>query len=72
MWRTSRATIEKCLANLGDYSLPPEAVHAIAESLKALLKRIEAAPKSTRWKLRSRVGDRVRWYDQPEENAVSN
>jgi len=72
LWRTSRATIEKCLANLGDYALPPDAVHAIAESLKALLKRIEAAPKSTRWKLRSRVGDRVRWYDQPEENAVSN
>jgi hypothetical protein len=36
------------------------------------LERIEAAPKSTRWRIRSRVGDRMRWYDQPEENAVSN
>jgi len=72
LWRTSKATIEKCLANLGDYSLPPDAERTIAESLQALLKRIEAAPKSTRWRIRSRVGDRMRWYDQPEENAVSN
>lgn len=72
LWRTSKATIEKCLANLGDYSLPADASRTIAESLRLLSKRIEAAPKSTRWKLRSRVGDRVRWYDRPEENAVSN
>lgn len=28
---------------------------------------IDAAPKSTKWKLRSRVGDRVPWYQEPEE-----
>lgn len=28
---------------------------------------IEAAPKSTRWKLRARIGDRVAWYQEPEE-----
>lgn len=28
---------------------------------------IDAAPKSARWKLRARVGDRVRWYREPEE-----
>jgi hypothetical protein len=28
---------------------------------------IEAAPKSTRWKLRARVGDRMTWYEEPEE-----
>jgi len=72
LWRTSKATIEKCLANIGDYSLPPDAERTIAETLKALLKRIEAAPKSTRWRIRSRVGDRMRWYAEPEENAVSN
>ena len=26
-----------------------------------------AAPKSVKWKLRSNVGDRVRWYELPEE-----
>ena len=33
----------------------------------ALRKAIEDAPKTTRWKMRARVGDRVKWYDEPEE-----
>lgn len=28
---------------------------------------IDVAPKSAKWKLRSRVGDRVAWYQEPEE-----
>jgi hypothetical protein len=27
----------------------------------------ETAPKSLRWKARAKVGDRVRWYEMPEE-----
>jgi len=29
--------------------------------------RMEAEPKSRRWRLRSQVGERVRWYQEPEE-----
>lgn len=72
LWRTSKATIEKCLANLASYSLPEDAASLIAERLQALWKRIDAEPKSNRWKLRSRVGDRMRWYDEPEETAAAN
>ncbi|MFI5168503.1 MAG: hypothetical protein ACHQQS_18005, partial [Thermoanaerobaculales bacterium] len=35
--------------------------------VEALRNAIEAAPKSTKWKLRSRVGDRMTWYEEPEE-----
>jgi len=28
---------------------------------------IDAAPKSARWRLRARVGERVPWYAEPEE-----
>jgi hypothetical protein len=28
---------------------------------------IDKAPKSTKWKLRDRVGDRMSWYEEPEE-----
>jgi hypothetical protein len=35
--------------------------------IAALRTAIEAAPKSTRWKLRARVGERVPWYTEPEE-----
>jgi hypothetical protein len=34
----------------------------------AVLRRaIDAAPKSMRWKMRSQVGDRMMWYQEPEE-----
>ena len=33
----------------------------------ALRAAIDAAPKSTRWRLRARVGDRMPWYELPEE-----
>ena len=35
--------------------------------IAALRRAIEDAPKSTRWKLRARVGDRQIWYQEPEE-----
>jgi hypothetical protein len=38
-----------------------------SEQIRALLAAIDQAPKSQRWRLRSRVGDRVRWYSEPEE-----
>jgi len=38
-----------------------------AAQIAALRKAIEDAPKSTKWKLRARVGERVAWYVEPEE-----
>ncbi len=35
--------------------------------LDELWTRIDAQPKSLKWKLRARVGDRVSWYQLPEE-----
>ena len=34
-----------------------------------LLELAQEAPKSVKWKLRSNVGERVRWYELPEEVA---
>jgi len=39
----------------------------VRTQLAALRDAIEAAPKSTRWKLRSKIGDRQQWYVEPEE-----
>jgi hypothetical protein len=35
--------------------------------IAALRAAIDEAPKSTRWKLRARVGERAAWYNDPEE-----
>jgi hypothetical protein len=33
----------------------------------ALRAAIDAAPKSARWKLRAQVGERIQWFEEPEE-----
>jgi hypothetical protein len=72
LWRTTKATVERCVANVGSYGLEPDAVERITVRLTSLWKRVDEAPKSTRWKLRSRVGDRVRWYEEPEEQTAQH
>jgi hypothetical protein len=71
LWRTSKATIERCQVNLAGYALDAAATELIAERLKSLGRQIDGAPKTARWRLRSRVGDRVRWYEEPEEHAAA-
>ena len=38
-----------------------------AAAVKTLSETLEQAPKSRRWKLRDRIGERKRWYELPEE-----
>jgi hypothetical protein len=45
---------------------PPE-LETIRGRIEQLEQAIEQAPKTGKWKLRARVGDRVRWYEDPEE-----
>lgn len=44
-----------------------DAGERVAERLGRLRTRLDSVPKSRGWKLRSRVGDRKRWYELPEE-----
>jgi hypothetical protein len=46
--------------------LPAEGVR-VGSRLAELRRRLEAAPKTRGWKLRAKVGRRVRWYELPEE-----
>ncbi len=67
LWRTCKGTIERCEADLERYDLDDDARRRIRERLTGLWQRIESAPKSGKWKRRSRLGDRKRWYQEPEE-----
>jgi hypothetical protein len=67
LWRTCKGTIERCLADLDRYGLDGPARDQIISRLSALWDRIEAEPKTSRWRRRSRLGERKRWYQEPEE-----
>jgi hypothetical protein len=45
----------------------PVASETIEQRLDQLWERIGAEPKSLKWRLRARVGDRMNWYELPEE-----
>ncbi len=66
-WRTLSANLSACLRLLPETILQAADRTRIATRLQAVERAVEQAPKSLRWRARSRVGDRVRWYEQPEE-----
>ena len=39
----------------------------IAEKLRKILQAVESAPKTLKWKMRAKVGRKVKWYQEPEE-----
>lgn len=65
-WRTVTRVLERVESyalGLGDF------VHAarVTASIGALRAAIDAEPKSARWRMRARVGEKKRWYETPED-----
>jgi hypothetical protein len=67
LWRTCKGTIERCVADVNGYAVDAPARDQILTRLDELWHRIDAAPKTGRWRRRSRLGERKRWYQEPEE-----
>ncbi|TAH53505.1 MAG: hypothetical protein EYC68_03130 [Chloroflexota bacterium] len=67
LWKTSMLSIAK----VKRYVQTVEMDSAEHETLRARLGGLEAAmqnsPKSMKWKMRDRVGEKVKWYELPEE-----
>jgi hypothetical protein len=65
-WRTvtmvARPTLEMARKLAAEGQIGPEA----GERLEVVIERLDSAPKSRKWKLRARVGERVRWHEEPE------
>jgi hypothetical protein len=70
-WRTVTMNLDKVRRLIAEKPelVPPGATHDPAAQTATLTAAAEDAPKSRRWKLRARLGDRVRWYQEPEEST---
>src|SRR5215217_3869458 len=66
LWRTFTANLEALGDHIERYELPEEGKETIAGRIRELQARIEEEPKSFGWKMRSKIGDRKRWYELPE------
>jgi hypothetical protein len=69
LWRTTRGNVEAISKLLGSLEVPDSAKEVVAGRLERLWAHVESAPKSRRWRARARLGDRVQWYEEPEEIA---
>jgi hypothetical protein len=69
LWRTAGINIARVDAALDELSLTGEQRRVLHDRLEVLRAALDAEPKSRRWKLRARIGDRVQWYEEPEEVA---
>ncbi|HYT30356.1 MAG TPA: hypothetical protein VEN82_06230 [Actinomycetota bacterium] len=71
-WRTVTRNLEDVASHAGgDLAglIPPAPPFDPVAQATALREHADAAPKSLKWRLRSKVGERVRWYELPEEVA---
>lgn len=66
LWRTLGMVAERSrqfALDLPDF----DAADRVAERLQTLQSKLADVPKTRRWKLRARVGEKKRWYTIPEE-----
>lgn len=74
-WRTVTGNLDRLATFVRDELEPDELVtddpprHDLVAQIESLRSAIDEASKSLGWKVRARVGDRVRWYEEPEEVA---
>jgi hypothetical protein len=65
-WRTATEALSE-LATYVERLDAFEAAPVVTKRVASLRRRIDDAPKSMRWRLRSRIGERLKWYELPEE-----
>jgi hypothetical protein len=71
-WRTVTANLERIrslAADDGRRLVPTGALLDPVGQLGALEREAQRVPKSLRWRTRALIGDRVRWYELPEEES---
>ncbi len=69
LYTTVSMTIQKLhsFVDEGNVSLSEAEAQTVKKRLVAIQKAMDDAPKSVGWKVRARVGTRVRWYEEVEE-----
>lgn len=67
LWKTVTLSLKKVTDFLDSYPLEPDAKGILVSRLGQLQKTLDESPKPLKWKMRARIGEKVKWYDLPEE-----
>ena len=68
LWRTTSMNLDKVKQLAQHYTqLTPEQKSKVVSQVDTILKRLNDEPKPLPWRIRDRVGDRVKWYKDVDE-----
>jgi len=67
LWRTCTHNLDRLGVLLSQYELSAEQKGLVTARLEELQEKIARHSKSLRWQARSVVGERLQWYELPEE-----
>jgi hypothetical protein len=68
LWRTTTMNLEKVDLLSGGYDqLPADQKVNVGRQIRTAMDRLDQEPKSLSWRLRAKVGDRLKWYKDVEE-----
>ncbi len=67
LWKTSMLSVGKVKRYLQTVEMDPAEHDRLRARLGGLEAALQTGPKSMRWKMRDRVGEKVKWYELPEE-----
>jgi len=66
LYKTLTTNLEKLVVQAKECDFTEDVLRLVDGRITRLKEMIEAFPKSTGWKMRASVGERVRWYELPE------
>ena len=67
-WKTVSGNLKELDQRLDSYNgLSTQDRQIVRERINHLMERIEAEPKTLKWKARAKIGERVKWYKDVEE-----
>ncbi len=67
LWKTSMLSIAKVKRYVQTVEMDQEEHDRLRARLGGLEAALQSSPKSMKWKMRDRVGEKMKWYELPEE-----
>ncbi len=69
IYKTFTTVLAKTTVMVEQFDLNPEEKKTVKDRMERIIRLVEDEPKSTKWKMRARVGEKVAWYKLPEDLA---
>jgi len=67
LWRTATLNLERTRAWIQSLAAGTRADDSLRVRMTEILDAISREPRTLSWKVRASIGDRVKWYREPEE-----